>query len=79
MLYNKVVQLYIHTHPIHFRFFSHMDYYRILGRVLCAIQQVPVGQSFHIPQCAYACPKPPVHPFSLPVPFGKHKFYFQSL
>ena len=25
---------------------------------LCAIEQVPVGQSFHIPQCAYANPTP---------------------
>jgi len=28
-----------------------------LGRVPCAIQQVPIGQSFHIPQCAYVNPQ----------------------
>ena len=33
-----------------------------MSRVLCALQQVPVGQSFHIPQCACASPKFPVHP-----------------
>ena len=43
------------------RIFSHIDYHRTLGSVLCAIQQVPFGQSFHIPHCAYANPKPPVH------------------
>ena len=46
-----------------------------LGRVPCAIQPIPIGQSFHIPQCAYASPKPPVHPsHSSPVSFGNHKF-----
>ena len=50
----------VYTHPS--RFFSHIDYHRVLGRVLCAIQQVCIGQSFHISQCAYANPKPPVHP-----------------
>ena len=29
-------------------FQSHIDHHRILSRVLCAIQQVPDGQSFHI-------------------------------
>ena len=62
MLY-KVIRLYIYmyiyiyvctyTHPFFFRFISHMYYYSIQGRVLCTIQQVPVGQSFHVPQCAY--------------------------
>ena len=35
----------------------------------------PFGHSFHIPQYAYAHPKPPVHPSPLPVPFGNHKFF----
>ena len=41
------------------------------GGIPCA--KVPIGRSFHIPQCAYANPKPPVHPSShpIPVPFGK--------
>ena len=46
------------------------------SRVLCAIPQVPVGQSFHMPQCAYANPQPPVHP-SPPPPIGNHKFVFK--
>ena len=53
LLYNKVIQLYRYTHPLSFRFFSHIDYLKILGTVPCVIQQVPTGQSFHIPQYAY--------------------------
>ena len=44
LLYNKGIQLYVYTHPFSFRCFSHIGYYRILGRVLCAMQQVPIGQ-----------------------------------
>ena len=66
---------FIHIHISILRFFAHIDHDRILCRILCAIQQVPVGQSFHIPQCAYTNPKPPVHPshrpHPRPVPFGK--------
>ena len=51
----------MYTHPFSSRFFPHIDYHRILGRILCVIQQVPIGQSFHISQCAYANPKPPIH------------------
>ena len=29
----------MYTHPSFFRFFSHVDYHRILGRVPCAIEQ----------------------------------------
>ena len=40
------------------------------------IQHVPVGQSFHIPQCAYANHKSPVHPSHAPPgPFDNHKFF----
>ena len=35
-----------------FRFFFLRDYYKILSSIPCAVHQVPVGQSFHIPQCA---------------------------
>ena len=31
LLYNKVTQLYMYTRPFFFRFFSHIDYHRILG------------------------------------------------
>ena len=44
-------------HPFFLRLFSNIDYHRTLGSVPCEIQQ-----SFHIPQCAYASPKPPIHP-----------------
>ena len=60
LLYNKVIQLY--TYPFSFRFLSQIDYHRILTRVLWAILQVSIGQSFHILQCTQASPKHPVHP-----------------
>ena len=68
----------MYTDPFSFRFYSHVDYHRILCRVPCATQQVPIGQSFHLPQCAYTYPKFPVHlPRPPPVPFGNHKFVFK--
>lgn len=33
-----------------FRFSSYVDDHRILGRVRCAVQQVPCGPSFRVPQ-----------------------------
>ena len=63
------------TH-IYFRFFSHIDYHRIMDRVLCAIQQVPASQSFAIPQCPCVDPKLPVHRAPHPpVLFDNHKFF----
>ena len=64
LLDNKGIQLYTHTHPFSFRFFSHIGDHRVLGRVLCARQQVPVGQSFHRPQCVHM---PVPNPQSLPL------------
>ena len=61
----------MYTHPLSLRFFPHIDYHRILGRIPCAIQHVPVGQSCHMSQCSYVNPKPPVYPSPpQPVPFG---------
>ena len=68
----------MHIHIRSLWFFSHIDYRRILCKFLCTVWQVPIGQSFHIPQCAYANPKNPVHPyssFSQPVPFGNYKLF----
>ena len=48
---NKVNQLYIYIYiyPLFFfRFFSHIDHYRVLGRVPCAIQQVLISYLFYI-------------------------------
>ena len=56
----------MYAHPFSFRFFSHIDNHGIFSRVLFVTQQVPVGQSFHIPLCAYANPKPQVHLPSTP-------------
>ena len=47
-LYNKVNQLYIYTYAFFFRFFSYIDYHRILSKVLCATQQVSVDHPFNI-------------------------------
>ena len=56
---------YIRTHIHPFRFFPHIDCHGILGRVFCAVQQVPFGQSFHMLHCTYTNPKLPVHPSPL--------------
>ena len=32
-MYSKVIQLYIYMYLFFFKFFSHLGYYRILGRV----------------------------------------------
>ena len=34
---HTVIQLYMHKYLIFFKFFSHLGYYRILSRVLCAM------------------------------------------
>ena len=73
---NSAVQhsdwLYMYTHPLSFRFFSHIDAHRISGRALCAVQQVPAGQSFHRPQGACANSNPQFIPLLLP--FGNHMY-----
>ena len=56
----SAVQVIMYTYPFFCRLFSHMDFHRILGRVPCVVQHVPVDQLFNIPQCAYANPKLPV-------------------
>ena len=59
--YNKWTQCIWYTHIHSLWFFSHIDDHGILGRALCATQQAPAGQSFHILHCAFANPKPQVH------------------
>ena len=44
------------------RFFSLIGYYKILGIVPCAIQQVLVVHLFYIQQCVYVNPKFPIYP-----------------
>ena len=76
LLYSRVIQLCVYTHLFSFGFFSHIDDHRIMGRVLCATQQVPAGQSFHFPQCACASPQTPVPPGPPPpAPSRDHKFF----
>ena len=71
-----VGQPYTDTYPFSYRFFAHIDDRRIWGGVLCATPQVPLGQSFRVPQCTHASPKPLVHPsHSPPVLLGNHAFF----
>ena len=55
-------------HILSFGFFSPIDDPRILARVPGAIQQVPTGRSFHMPQCVSANPRAPAHPSYPPPP-----------
>ena len=74
----KLFSYILYAHPFSFRFFRYIDYPRILGRVPCAIQQVPVSQSFRTPQCACASLNPQsIPPNPPPVPFSNHKFVFK--
>ena len=51
----------IHMHiSILFRIIFPIDYHGIPGGIPCAMQHDPIGQSFHIPWCAYANTKPPI-------------------
>ena len=45
---NRVKQIY--TYPLCFRFFFHVDHYRVLNRVPCAIQQVLIDYLLNIQQ-----------------------------
>ena len=54
-VYSKVIQLHIYTY-LFFKFFPHLDYYRILSRAPCAIQQALVGCLSYISQCVYINP-----------------------
>ena len=43
---SRVIQLCVCIYSFSFRFFSHVDCYRILNRVPCAVRKVPVGYLF---------------------------------
>ena len=40
--------VYIYIYPLSFRFFSHIDHYRVLSRVSCAVQEVLISCLFYI-------------------------------
>ena len=61
-------QSYIYTYPFSLRFFSHKDYYKILGSILCGI--VLIGQSFYIPQWELSDYKSKFIDFFFPFFFG---------
>ena len=73
-----MIQLYIFTLPFFFGLFFCIYYHRILGRVPCAIQQVPVGQWFHIPQCLCQS-QTPIASLPQPVAFGNHSLFSKSV
>ena len=58
-----------YTYSSFLGFFSHVDYYRILSRVPCAIRQVLVGYLFYTQYCVYVNLKFPSYPSSPPFPF----------
>jgi len=68
LLYNKVIQLYTYTRPFFFRFFPHIDYPRILGRVsvlygrsLLTIHSVLISVNVPIPNPQSISPPPMTH------------------
>ena len=73
LMHRKVTQSYVYSNPFSFRFFSHMEYHWMLGRVLWVTRQVSFGQSFHRPQGACANHKPQAIPPTIRlVPLGNH-------
>ena len=63
-IYTYVSSIYLHTHThthiylciLFFRFFSIIDYYKILSIVLCALQEAPVGYLSYVYPCVYVYP-----------------------
>ena len=47
-VHSKVNQLYIYIYLLFLKFFSHVDHYRVLNGVPCAIQQVFISCLFYI-------------------------------
>ena len=75
MLYKKVIQSYIYIYTFSFRFFSHIDYYRILGRVLYAIHYVFVGQSLYLSVHMPIPNHKSIPSIPLTLPFDNNKFF----
>ena len=67
LLYSKVIQLYRYIHTPFLRFCSHISHYRVLNRILCAIQQVLI--SCLILSSEYM--SNPISQFSSSSPLGK--------
>ena len=72
LLYSKVNQLYIYIGTLFFRFYSHIDHYRVLSRVPCALHQVLISYLLYIQQCIYVNP-------NLPITFFFYKFIYLFL
>ena len=72
-------QLYIYIYPLFFRFFSHVDHYRVLSRVPCATQWVLVDYLFYIQQCVYFNPKLLIYPSPQPFPLVTINLFSMSV
>ena len=66
----KVVQFCIYMYLLFFRFFSHLDYHRVLTRFPCANT---------VDLCWLSILNIEVCMSDLSLPFGNHKFVFQSV
>ena len=75
LLYGRVVQLYIYTYTLFFRFPSHLGHHGALSCVPCAVRQVLISCLFFMWWCIYVDPNLPVRPTPL-FPLGNCKFVF---
>ena len=71
LLYNKVIQFYIHIHS--FTFFPLMVYPRIFNIVPCALQQDLVVYPSYIKKLTSTNPSLQLHPSTNALPLGNHQ------
>ena len=63
----------MYTCPFSLRFFSHIDYHWILGRVLCLYSRSPLANCSYSSVCI--CQSQTLSPAFSPICFGYHKFF----
>ena len=56
-------RLSTYIYPLFFRLFAHIDRFRVLRRVLCAMQEALISYRFYIKYCVYVSPNLPIYPF----------------
>ena len=78
LLQSKVNQLDIYIYPLFFRFFSHIGFYSLLNRILCAIPQALFSYKQLINSSACICRfhSPNLSLPSAPCLSGNHKSVF---
>ena len=67
LLYSKGNQLHVYIYVLILIFFSHIDHYRVLGRTLGTIQQIPISYLFYIQQFVCVNPNFPIYPSLSPL------------